>query len=99
MGLALNEKNKEERAIEFYHALSTFELSPASTILRYAGTLTPHFASHFTHPIGNTISQIYDTVKENALLAGGHVGNDWSRLSAPLEPFLTVANEIGRAHV
>src|SRR4029077_5729815 len=39
MGLALNEKNKEARAIEFYDVLSTFDFMSSTPTLFNAGTL------------------------------------------------------------
>ncbi len=44
MGLALNEGEKNEaRALEFYHALSTFRFVPSAQILLNAGRLRPQF--------------------------------------------------------
>jgi ribonucleoside-diphosphate reductase alpha chain len=42
MGLALNEgERRNERAIEFYEALSTFRFVPSETILCHSGTVQP----------------------------------------------------------
>jgi ribonucleotide reductase alpha subunit len=45
MGLALNEDGRwEERALEFYEALSTFRFIPSDLILSHAGTRQPSLA-------------------------------------------------------
>jgi ribonucleotide reductase alpha subunit len=45
MGLALNEeRRREERALDFYEALSTFRFIPSDQILSHAGTLQPVLA-------------------------------------------------------
>ena len=39
MGLALNEENKEEKAIEFYHAISSFRICPSTPTLFNSGSV------------------------------------------------------------
>jgi len=108
MGLALNEINREERAIEFYQVLSSFDYMSSTPTLFNAGTRHSQLSSCYLTTIPDDLDGIYQGIKENALLqkfAGG-LGNDWTRVRAlgayikgtngksqGVVPFLKVAND------
>ena len=108
MGLALNEINREERAIEFYNVLSSFDYMSSTPTLFNSGTRHSQLSSCYLTTIPDDLDGIYQGIKENALLqkyAGG-IGNDWTRVrslgayikgtngkSQGVVPFLKVAND------
>jgi ribonucleoside-diphosphate reductase alpha chain len=84
MGLALNEPNKNERAIEFYNVLSSFDFMSSTPTLFNAGTLHSQLSSCYLTTVADDLAGIYDAIKENALLSkyAGGLGNDWSSVRA-----------------
>jgi len=108
MGLAINEIDREERAIEFYHVLSSFDFMSSTPTLFNSGTLHSQLSSCYLTTVSDDLDGIYQGIKENALLqkyAGG-LGNDWtpvrslgSRIkgtngkSQGVIPFLKVVND------
>eukprot|EP01041_Mallomonas_annulata_P008332 gene8332-17151_t len=108
MGLAINEIDREDRAIEFYHVLSTFDFMSSTPTLFNSGTLHSQLSSCYLTTVSDDLDGIYQGIKENALLqkyAGG-LGNDWtpvrslgSRIkgtngkSQGVIPFLKVVND------
>ncbi|TCJ11609.1 ribonucleoside-diphosphate reductase subunit alpha [Parasulfuritortus cantonensis] len=108
MGLALNEIDREARAIEFYNVLSSFDFMSSTPTLFNSGTRHSQLSSCYLTTIPDDLDGIYQGIKENALLqkyAGG-VGNDWSNVrslgayikgtngkSQGVVPFLKVAND------
>jgi ribonucleoside-diphosphate reductase alpha chain len=84
MGLALNEKNREERAIEFYHLLSSFDFMSSTPTLFNSGTRRSQLSSCYLTTVGDDLGEIYDALKENALLSkfAGGLGNDWTPVRA-----------------
>jgi ribonucleoside-diphosphate reductase alpha chain len=84
MGLAQQEPNKEERAIEFYHLLSSFDYMASTPTLFNAGTLRPQLSSCFLTTVSDDLDQIYSAIKDNALLSkfAGGLGNDWTSVRA-----------------
>ncbi|MDD5365420.1 MAG: ribonucleoside-diphosphate reductase subunit alpha [Gallionellaceae bacterium] len=108
MGLSINEINREERAIEFYHVLSSFDYMSSTPTLFNAGTRHSQLSSCYLTTVPDDLDGIYQSIKENALLqkfAGG-LGNDWTRVrslgayikgtngkSQGVVPFLKVAND------
>jgi ribonucleoside-diphosphate reductase alpha chain len=108
MGLALNEKDKEARAIEFYDVLSTFDFMSSTPTLFNSGTLRSQLSSCYLTTVADDLTGIYDAIKENALLAkyAGGLGNDWTPVRAlgshikgtngksqGVVPFLKVVND------
>jgi ribonucleoside-diphosphate reductase alpha chain len=108
MGLALQEKNREARAIEFYDALSSFDFMSSTPTLFNAGTLRSQLSSCYLTTVSDDLTGIYDAIKENALLAkyAGGLGNDWTPVRAlgshikgtngksqGVVPFLKVVND------
>ena len=84
MGLALNEINREDRAIEFYHLLSSFDFMSSTPTLFNSGTLHSQLSSCYLTTVSDDLAGIYDALKENALLSkyAGGLGNDWSQVRA-----------------
>ena len=108
MGLAIREINREERAIEFYNLLSSFDFMASTPTLFNSGTTRPQLSSCFLTTIGDDLDAIFKGVKDNALLAkySGGLGNDWTPVrglgahikgtngeSQGVVPFLKVAND------
>lgn len=107
MGLALNEENKTERAIEFYLLISSFDYMTSTPTLFNAGTRRPQLSSCFLTTVADDLDGIYSAIKDNALLSkfAGGLGNDWTPVRAMgarikgtngksqgVVPFLNVAN-------
>ncbi len=110
MGLALNEpeSQREERAIEFYNVLSSFDLMSSTPTLFNSGTRRSQLASCYLTTVSDDLDGIYEAIKENAMLqkyAGG-IGNDWTPVRAlgayikgtngksqGVVPFLKVVND------
>ncbi len=108
MGLALNEINREARAIEFYEVLSSFDFMSSTPTLFNSGTLHSQLSSCYLTTVSDDLVGIYDAIKENALLAkyAGGLGNDWTPVRAlrshikgtngesqGVVPFLKVVND------
>jgi ribonucleoside-diphosphate reductase alpha chain len=108
MGLALNEVNREDRAIEFYEILSTFDFMSSTPTLFNSATLRSQLSSCYLTTIPDDLDGIYEGLKENALLSkfAGGLGNDWTNVrslgshikgtngkSQGVVPFLKVVND------
>ncbi len=108
MGLAMREIDRDDRAIEFYELLSSFDFMCSTPTLFNSGTLRPQLSSCFLTTISDDLDGIFKAIKDNALLAkySGGLGNDWSRVrglgahirgtngqSQGVVPFLKVAND------
>jgi ribonucleoside-diphosphate reductase alpha chain len=108
MGLALREKDREARAIEFYDVLSTFDFMSSTPTLFNSGTQRSQLSSCYLTTVADDLTGIYDAIKENALLAkyAGGLGNDWTPVRAlgshikgtngksqGVVPFLKVVND------
>jgi ribonucleoside-diphosphate reductase alpha chain len=108
MGLALNEKDREARAIEFYEVLSSFDFMSSTPTLFNSGTQRPQLSSCYLTTVPDDLDGIYESIKENALLSkfAGGLGNDWTRVRAMgshikgtngesqgVVPFLKVVND------
>jgi ribonucleoside-diphosphate reductase alpha chain len=84
MGLAINEDNKEERAIEFYNLLSSFDYMSSTPTLFNSGTLRPQLSSCYLTTVPDDLEGIYNSMRDNALLSkwAGGLGNDWTPVRA-----------------
>ncbi|MEQ1661315.1 MAG: ribonucleoside-diphosphate reductase subunit alpha [Thiobacillus sp.] len=108
MGLAINEVDREARAIEFYQVLSSFDFMSSTPTLFNAGTRHSQLSSCYLTTVTDDLDGIYQAIKENAMLqkyAGG-LGNDWTPVRAMgarikgtngksqgVVPFLKVVND------
>ncbi|MEO3693205.1 ribonucleoside-diphosphate reductase subunit alpha [Roseateles paludis] len=108
MGLALNEIDREARAIEFYNVLSTFDFMSSTPTLFNSGTRRSQLSSCYLTTVEDDLDGIYEALKENALLSkfAGGLGNDWTNVRAlgsyikgtngksqGVVPFLKVVND------
>ena len=108
MGLAINEVDREGRAIEFYELLSSFDFMSSTPTLFNSGTCRSQLSSCYLTTVPDDLDGIFSSIKDNALLSkfAGGLGNDWSRVRAlgahikgtngksqGVVPFLKVAND------
>jgi ribonucleoside-diphosphate reductase alpha chain len=108
MGLALNESDREARAIEFYEVMSKFDFMSSTPTLFNSGTRRSQLSSCYLTTVPDDLDGIYESIKENALLSkfAGGLGNDWTRVRAlgshikgtngesqGVVPFLKVVND------
>jgi ribonucleoside-diphosphate reductase alpha chain len=108
MGLALNEIDRETRAVEFYNTLSSFDFMSSTPTLFNSGTTRSQLSSCYLTTVSDDLDGIYEAIKENALLAkyAGGLGNDWTPVRAlgshikgtngksqGVVPFLKVVND------
>jgi len=108
MGLSLNEDNPNQRAIEFYNLLSSFNYMSSTPTLFNSGTLRPQLSSCYLTTVPDDLMGIYGAIQDNAMLSkwAGGLGNDWTPVRAlgayikgtngksqGIVPFLKVAND------
>ena len=108
MGLALNEADREGRAIEFYQLLSSFDFMSSTPTLFNSATHRSQLSSCYLTTVADDLNGIYEAIKENALLSkfAGGLGNDWTPVRAMgshikgtngesqgVVPFLKVVND------
>ncbi|MCW4152543.1 ribonucleoside-diphosphate reductase subunit alpha [Halomonas sp. 18H] len=108
MGLALDEDDREARAIEFYELLSSFDYMASTPTLFNAGTLRSQLSSCYLTTVPDELDGIYSAIRDNALLSkwAGGLGNDWTPVRAlgswikgtngksqGVVPFLKVVND------
>ncbi len=84
MGLALNEADKNAKAIEFYNILSAFRFTSATPTLFNAGTLHPQLSSCYLSTVSDDLDSIFKLIADNAKLSkwAGGLGNDWTNIRA-----------------
>ena len=108
MGLAINEIDREARAIEFYQLLSSFDFMSSTPTLFNSGTLRPQLSSCYLTQVPDDLHGIFNAIHDNAMLSkfAGGLGNDWTPVrgmggyikgtngkSNGVVPFLKVAND------
>ncbi|PWU15047.1 MAG: ribonucleoside-diphosphate reductase subunit alpha [Chlamydiae bacterium] len=108
MGLAMQEEQKNERAIEFYNVLSTFLFMSSTPTLFNSGTLHSQLSSCYLLTVQDDLGCIFKMIADNAQLSkwAGGIGNDWTNIRATgsiikgtngcsqgVIPFLKVAND------
>ena len=108
MGLAQDEPQREERAIEFYNLLSSFHFMNSTPTLFNAGTMRPQLSSCYLSTVMDDLEHIFKVVGDDARLSkwAGGLGNDWTNVRATggyikgtngrsqgVVPFLKVAND------
>ncbi|MGK2913862.1 MAG: ribonucleoside-diphosphate reductase subunit alpha, partial [Porticoccaceae bacterium] len=108
MGLAINEDDREARAIEFYELLSSFDYTSSTPTLFNAGTLRPQLSSCYLTTVPDDLDGIFKAIHDNAMLSkwAGGLGNDWTPVrglgayikgtngkSQGVVPFLKVVND------
>lgn len=108
MGLAINELDREARAIEFYELLSAFDFMSSTPTLFNSGTCRPQLSSCYLTTVPDDLDGIFSAIKDDALLSkfAGGLGNDWTPVRAlgahikgtngksqGVVPFMKVAND------
>ena len=108
MGLAINEIDREARAIEFYQLLSSFDFMSSTPTLFNSGTLRPQLSSCYLTSVPDSLDGIFGAIHDNAMLSkfAGGLGNDWTPVrgmggyikgtngkSQGVVPFLKVCND------
>jgi ribonucleoside-diphosphate reductase alpha chain len=108
MGLALQEDDPNQRAIEFYEVMSCFDYMPSTPTLFNAGTRHSQLSSCYLTTVPDDLDGIYEGIRDNAMLSkwAGGLGNDWTRVRAlgahirgtngesqGVVPFLKVVND------
>ena len=109
MGLSLNEKNKEQKAIEFYEAISQFRICPSTPTLFNSGSVRSQLSSCYLNTFDDSIDGIFEGAWQEARkskFAGG-LGFDVSNFrssgshikgtngtSSGLVPWLKIYNDL-----
>ena len=109
MGLSLNEENKNERALEFYEALSTLRYVPSTPTLFHAGLPVAQLSSCYLTTVDDDLHHIFKCIGDNAQLSkwAGGIGTDWTNIrgtgayiksikatSQGVIPYLKIANDV-----
>jgi ribonucleoside-diphosphate reductase alpha chain len=108
MGLALLEKDKNQKAIEFYEVISKLLFVPSTPTLLHAGLKRAQLSSCYLSFIDDDLTHIFKCMGDNAQMSkwSGGVANDWTALRATgamvksidicsqgTIPFMKVAND------
>ncbi len=108
MGLAINEDNPNDRAIDFYNTLSNFYFISSTPTLFNSGTPHPQLSSCYLSTVNDDLEHIFKVISDDAKLSkwAGGLGNDWTNVRATgsriqgtngesqgVIPFLKVAND------
>ena len=108
MGLSIDEKDKNDKAEEFYELLSSFDYMSSTPTLFNSGTRRPQLSSCYLTTVPDDLSGIYGAIHDNAMLSkwAGGLGNDWTNVRAlgsrikgtngksqGIVPFLKVSND------
>lgn len=112
MGLALNENDKEKRAIEFYQVLSNFYLISSTPTLFNSGTNHSQMSSCYLNTVEDSLEGIFKNFSDNAQLSkwAGGIGTDWTAVrgtgsyikgtngkSSGIIPFIKIFNDVAIA--
>lgn len=112
MGISLNEKDKDDKAIAFYHILSTFRYIAGTPTLFNSGTCRPQLSSCYLLTVEDELEAIFKMIGDDAKLSkwAGGLGNDWTNIRATnariqgtngasqgVIPFLKIANDTALA--
>ena len=108
MGLAIEEKEREKRTIEFYNLLSGFDYMSSTPTLFNSGTKRPQLSSCYLSTVPDNLRGIFSAYGDMAMLSkwAGGLGYDWTPVRAlgsyikgtngesqGIVPFLKVAND------
>lgn len=112
MGLAIEEEQSEDWAIEFYELMSRLRYIPSTPTLFHAGTTHPQLSSCYLTTVEDDLGHIFKCFGDNSQLSkwSGGIGNDWSNIrgtGSPIKstnvesqgviPFLKIANDVTMA--
>ncbi len=109
MGLAINEKDRDQKALEFYELISSLRYVPSTPTLFHAGMTHAQLSSCYLTTVMDDLDHIFKSIADNARLSkwSGGLGNDWSNIRATgawinstnvesqgVIPFLKIANDV-----
>lgn len=109
LGLALQESNSVERAVEFYDAMSAFRYVPSTPTLFHSGFPVAQLSSCYLTTVNDDLTHIFKCLGDNAQLSkwAGGIGTDWTNIrgtgafirgikatSQGVIPYLKIANDI-----
>lgn len=109
MGLSIDEKDREGRAVEFYEVMSTLHYVPSTPTLFHSGTTRAQMSSCYLNTVEDDLSHIFKVYGDNAQLSkySGGIGTDWTNVRATgslikatnvnsqgVIPFLRIANDV-----
>ena len=112
MGLAIDERDKNEKALEFYDLLSSLKFVSSTPTLFHSGTNHPQLSSCYLTTVNDDLTHIFKCLGDNAQLSkwSGGLGNDWTNIRATgswikstnvesqgVIPFLKIANDVTTA--
>ncbi|MEM9293805.1 MAG: ribonucleoside-diphosphate reductase subunit alpha [Acidobacteriota bacterium] len=112
MGLAIEEQDREARAIEFYQLFSSLRYVASTPTLFHSGTPRPQLSSCYLTTVEDDLQHIFKCLGDNSQLSkwSGGIGNDWTNVRAtgsPIRstkvesqgviPFLKIANDVTMA--
>ncbi len=112
MGLAIEEEQRDDWAIEFYELISQLRFVPSTPTLFHAGTSHPQLSSCYLTTVDDDLRHIFKCLGDNSQLAkwSGGIGNDWTNIrgtGSPIRsthvesqgviPFLKIANDVTNA--
>ena len=112
MGLAVEEDDPNERALEFYELMSQLSYVPSTPTMFHSGTTRPQLSSCYLTTISDDLEHIFKSLGQNAQLSkwSGGLGNDWTNIrgtgaaihstkveSQGVIPFLKIANDVTMA--
>ncbi len=108
MGLSIEEQNKTEKAIEFYHLISQLQYVPSTPTLLHSGLKRAQLSSCFLATVTDDLHHIFKCIGDCAQMAkwSGGVAYDWTNIRAcgswvksiktesqGVIPYLKVAND------
>ena len=106
--MCIRDRNREERAIEFYNLISSFDYMSSTPTLFNSGTVRPQLSSCYLSTVPDDLKGIFTAYQDMALLSkwAGGLGYDWTPVrslgsyikgtngkSQGVVPFLKVAND------
>lgn len=82
MGLAIEEEDRNAKALEFYEVMSQLRYIPSTPTLFHSGTNHPQMSSCYLTTVTDDLEQIFKAFADNAQLSkwSGGIGNDWSAI-------------------
>ncbi|BBM89742.1 ribonucleoside-diphosphate reductase subunit alpha [Spirochaetota bacterium] len=112
MGLAINETDREDRAIEFYNTISNLYIVNSTPTLFNSGTKHMQLSSCYINVVEDSLDGIFHNYSSDALLSkwAGGIGTDWTAVrangtdikgtngaSSGVIPFIKIYNDIAIA--
>lgn len=109
MGLAINEPDKNNKAVEFYEIFSQLLYISSTPTLFHSGYIRAQLSSCYLTTVNDDLSHIFKCMGDNAQLSkwAGGIGNDWTNIRATgsliksihatsqgVIPFLKIANDV-----